>query len=341
MLYVTTQSAARTFPASQTLSQNSAPDGGQFIPQDWPVLSPAEIAGLKGKSFGQNVADMLNLFFDVRMDGWDVDFSVGRYPMKAVSMSHRITVAEIWNNPDWSYSRFVRILNGRLRGTEDTLMQPTAWAEIAIRIATLFAVVGELTKSHLTDERKIDLSVDGSDLVSLMAAWYARKMGLPIGSIVFGCSENSPVWEFVHNGILRCDQMKQEESEISGTSLERLVHITLGRREASRLRECLENRLLFELSEDQFRILKRGIFAAVVGNARVSETIGTVFRSGTYLLSPRAALSFGALQDYRALSGETGNAVIISEVSPSLYLPEVSAALGIPEQELKERFHFA
>ena len=92
MLYVTTQDSKDAHTAYRTLGANSGPDGGLFVPFKMPKLEPEQIENLKEKSFEQNIADVLNLLFNARMDGWDVGFTIGRRPHKLVPMSHRVYV---------------------------------------------------------------------------------------------------------------------------------------------------------------------------------------------------------------------------------------------------------
>ena len=188
MLYVTTRNKNDAHTAHKTLTSDRGADGGFFVPFQMPVLSEDEIDALKDKTFGQCVADILNLFFSARLDGWDVDFAIGRYPIKLVPMSHRIVVAETWNNPDWDFARMVRNLSSRIRGAEDKQGVPSNWAWIAIRVATLFGLFGELFRQGMFDSGKaIDVAVPTGDFSAPIAVWYAKEMGLPIGNIICGC----------------------------------------------------------------------------------------------------------------------------------------------------------
>ena len=82
MLYVTTREKYDAFTAPRTLAGDCGPDGGRFLPFQIPVFSTEEIYALKEKSFGQCVSEMLNRFFSTRLTPWDVEFSVGRHPVK-------------------------------------------------------------------------------------------------------------------------------------------------------------------------------------------------------------------------------------------------------------------
>ena len=201
MLYITTRDHSDAYTAHRVLGDNRAADGGMFLPMQMPVLSKEQISDLQNKTFGQNVADILNLFYKSRLDGWDIDFCIGRYASKLTAMSHRIYVAEVWHNPDHDFARMVRNLTGRLRGNKDTTDAPTNWAWISIRIAVLFGLFGELYKLHVANpETPIDVALPSGDFAGPMSVWYARQMGLPVANIICACDENDAAWDLLKNG---------------------------------------------------------------------------------------------------------------------------------------------
>ena len=62
MLYVTTRTNNDAFTAARAMNMDRGADGGLFVPFHLNTFSRQEIAALADKSFGQNVADILNLF---------------------------------------------------------------------------------------------------------------------------------------------------------------------------------------------------------------------------------------------------------------------------------------
>ena len=343
MLYVTTRDKTDAFTAYHTLCKDRAPCGGYYIPFQEIRYSIKEINALKDKTFGQCVADILNRFFSARLDGWDVEFCIGRRPVKLTAMSHKIVIAECWNNPDWNFSRTVRNLRGRLLGNRDTTDVPSDWMRIAVRIALLFGIFGELERIGLTDtNHPIDVSVCAGDFSGPMAVWYAREMGLPIGKIIFACNENSGAWDLVHHGEIHCNAPVVPtkiplSDEPVPADLERLIYSAFGSEEVSRWLAVLARRGVYTLDDEQVFALREVLFGAVVSQKRLDSVIRNVYRTSTYILDPYTALAFGGLQDYRSTHTEATPALILSEQGPVCQLDIVSAAMGISADELKER----
>ena len=78
MLYVTTRVGQDAFTANRALSENRCPEGGFFVPMRLPYFDEVQIAQLAEKSFSQNMADILNLFFGTRLDGRSLELAIGR-----------------------------------------------------------------------------------------------------------------------------------------------------------------------------------------------------------------------------------------------------------------------
>ena len=104
MLYMTTRDRFDAHTIAASLQSDCGPDGGRYVPFKMPAYTADEIAQLGEKGFGQCVADVLNLFFCVNLSGWDVECSVGRNICNIAPINHKVLVAELWNNPQWSYA---------------------------------------------------------------------------------------------------------------------------------------------------------------------------------------------------------------------------------------------
>lgn len=345
MLYVTTRDKSDVYTAYRTLGQNRGEDGGFFVPFQMPQMDREQICELKNKTFGQTVADVLNLLFNARLDSWDVDFCIGRYPTKLVAMSHKIVFAEVWHNPDLDFARLVRNLTSRIRGNEDRTGAPTNWAGIAVRIAVLFGVFGELLRINMVEvEKPVDVAVPSGDFTVPMAVWYARQMGLPIANIICGCNDNGGIWDLLHHGQLDTDGVAAKTLTPAGDhtvppDLERLIYGTMGTVETRRFLEACAAGKTYRPPEPLFEQLRHGMYAGVVSDNRMESIIRSFYNTSTYMMDPYSALAYCSLQDYRTRYAENRTALVLSEKSPAHSAPIVSKALGISVEELSDRLN--
>ncbi len=333
MLYVTTRSNVDAYTANRALCEDRAPDRGLYVPFKMPLFSPEEINALADRSFGQRVADILNLLFGCKLTSWDVDFCVGRYPVRLVPLSHRIVIGECWHNPEWDFTWTVRKLCQHIR---PQVPPDGDWAFLAVRIAVLFGIFGELIKK---DDLPIDIAVPSSDLSGAMAARYAREWGLPIGNIVVCCNENTALWDLLRRRELRtnlpavktttpdCDQVLPRD-------LERLIFACGGISEVTRYLNACRIGGLYCPSEKTHAALCQGLHISVVGTDRIESAIPNVYRTHSYLCGPYTALCYSGLLDHRSRIGERRRALVLSERSPLRDAKTVASALRIPEERL-------
>ena len=334
MLYISSRSKTDSFTAHKALHFDTAPDNGMFVPFHLPTMDQGQILELRNKSFCDIVATILNRFFSIGITQWDVECCTGRNPVRLQEMSHRLIAAELWHNPEGCYEHIEKNIAGILSGKN---VQPTQWVRIAIRIAVLFAAYSVLPedKSEL-----IDVAVACGDFTQPMAAWYARKMGLPIGTIICACNANSGPWDLICRGELNTSSsailtQTPDLDDPSPKGIERLVFETLGHAAASNLADAYDKQTVFRLTEDELPLLQAGLAAAVVGDSRIETIIRSVWRTSKYLIDPYAAIPFGAIQDYRARSGESKFTLFFADHSPVLDGKKIANFVGLREDELK------
>lgn len=319
MQYVTTRNNEQTWNWLRALSDTRAEDGGFYIPAQFPVFDREQIAGLAMKNPNQALAEVLNLFFDSQLTRWDVDFAVGRYPVRLESMVRRIAIAEGWHNVDWKFSRTVRDLAALVRGSRDTGLPVGGWFEIAVRIGVLFGVFGELMRDGMVQQEKtVDVTVASGDLRAVMAAWYGRNMGLPIGQIIICCNENNNLWNLIRQGELKPNLAQKETStpncdHVIAPDLERLIHGCGGEREVLRLLDALEDGRGYYTEQPTLDNLQKGIYVSVVGQQRIESTIPTIHKNHGYVFGPYSALCYAGLTDYRSATGSSSHALLISD----------------------------
>ena len=337
MLYVTTRSDKEAFTAHHALTENRAPDGGFYVPIKMPRFDRAQLESLTKRPFNQCVADMLNLLLGCRLTAFDVDFTIGRSPVRLTALSHRILLAQCWYNLDWDYSRMERSLYERLAGEGE----PSDWFRIALRIGVLFGFFGKLMRREIAGWNKtVDLAVLSGDFSAVMAAWYARSWGLPIGNIILCCNDNNNPWELLHHGEMRTNTVAIPTDTPEGdyavpTDLERFVHGCGGCREVQRFVENVREGRMYIPSDYVYEAMQRMTYASVVGHARILNAIPNVYRTHGEVFDPYTALVYSGLLDYRAGTGESKPALILSDKGPNADPKPIAQAMGITVEELQ------
>lgn len=279
----------------------------------------------------------MNLFFDSSLTGWDIEFQIGRFPVRYVSVGHKILFAECWHNPDWNFQRFVRSISDRICPEAHGCF----WAETAIRCAFLFGISGQLmSEGYISFQEPADISVSGGDLSAVLSALYAREMGLPIGNIICCCNDNGSMWDLLHQGQIRTDGICVRTSTPDANAwvpegLEQLIYCCAGEVETRRFNLCCREGSTYYPDDSTLLSLRRALHVSVVGEKRMRETISGIFRGSSYVLSPYTALAYSGAQDYRVRTQENGLCLVLAEKGPECDATTIAEALNIPVSDLR------
>ena len=336
MLYITTLNGAITYPAPATLERATGTDGGLFCPMNLPRYDPAGLMALVQLPAADCVASVLNQFFPVSLRGEDL-VSEGKLLPEPVFIRHKIAVAELWDRKTGGYAGMQADLCARLGSR---LRARGNWPFVAVNIALLFGIYGDLCRSGwLQIGDTVHLAVAAGEFTMPMAAWYARKMGLPLGEIICVCNDNGAAWELLHRGETRLDGSVVKTGlpmlDIGlPCNLERLVFHVLGSHVAADYAAARARRGVFALNPEQQANLREGLSVSVVGAARANGLIPRIFGTSDYLLSPYTALVYSGLMDFRALGGEGTPALLLAEESPLRWGEAVLHALHLPVENL-------
>lgn len=320
MQFITTRNTDKQYSVADVCRMDIAPDGGYFVPAAVPSFASTM---LQTDSFSGAIASVLNLFFGTELSAWDVDFCIGRGVLRVVSMNHKITVAELWHNLEHNSSYITEQLHKKLVGGENI---PTLWFRVFVRIAIWFGIYAQMRQMDILHPcQSFDVSVKENDHVGILSAIYARDMGLPVGTVILTCEENSPVWDVIHRG--SCNLPSADSA--SAVLIEWLTYTSLGTFGISVYRDQMAKGQSYTVPEELMKQFSTGLFCAVPGVSRAADIINSVYRANGYVLDSETALRYGALQDYRARAGAGCVTLLVAESSPMESLDAISKATGI------------
>lgn len=344
MLYASTRSKVETYTAQRTLWTKRAGDGGFFVPMKLPQFKRTEIIRLKNRTAEDNIALILNKFFQTEFSGKDVQFAIGREYYRLAEISHKMILGELWHNADGEIDNVIRLLTKRV-AVEQRDAEPGEWPGIVIRIALLFGLFGELSdKGMVNTIYPMDVAVPAGDFSWPMAAWYARKMGLPIGTIICCCNENDGVRELFHRGQIRLDSVSVQTitprcDDAAPAGIERVIYTILGREEVAEYLRALEKGGTYAVNPEQKRLLSEGMYVAVNSGKRLSQVIPNAYRTFGHVLCPYGAMVYTGVMDYQSITGKYNKVLMLCDYSPAHSLDTTARAMGISVPELKKRLN--
>lgn len=335
MRYVTTRSEQECFTGHEAMTRN--PDRGQLIPQQELKFDGA----FARRSFNENIAYVLELLYGENITPWDVDLALGKRPLEVAELGSRTLEARLWWGTGRSFDQLTRRLLGIFTG--DPMERPSVWFILSVRIAIVVGVFGSmLADGRLKPWETMDVCVPSDDFRFPMALWYARKWGLPIGRIICCSNENNAPWVLLHQDELRTDAPVHHTitaacDQAAPTGMERLLYEVLGRHEAMRYGDAVEQGGRYRLEPEQRRLLRKEVAVTVVSQRRLRFLMPNIYRDDLWTPDPYTAMSYAGLVDHRAHTGDTGKGLILSLEDPIIHAAVLEKELGISEESLRLR----
>ena len=299
MLYISTRNNTDTYTAHRALHEEYAPDGGFYVPFYLPTFSSDALNYFTKKPAYETMAEILNLFFSVRLCAEDIEVAVGKNALDCVNLNQNVSVVEFWHTTEGSSEYLFKKLNYLL---SSDLQSPVGWPRVAIEISLLFSMLG------ICNQKAFDVAVSASDFASITAISYAKAMGLPVQKTICACEDDNEFWALVNKG---------ECSTVNAPAyMELYLYKVMGGEVAANFVKVKEKSSTFYIEEERLPALLEQYYPAVVSHERANSIINGIFRSNQYVFDFDAAFSYGSLQDYRASIGVNNQTIIFSNKKP-------------------------
>lgn len=191
-----------------------------------------------------------------------------------------------------------------------------------------------LKKGSIQSWEKINVAVPTGNFGNILAAFYAKQMGLPINKLICASNENKVLYDFFRSGIYDRNREFVLTSSPSmdiliSSNLERLIYLIAGE-DADKNRELMESLSgngAYTITEDM-----RARLGDFYGNfASEEETAGTIrslYEKEGYVIDPHTAVAACVYEKYREKTGDNTPSVIVSTASPYKFTGSVMSALG-------------
>ena len=203
---------------------------------------------------------------------------------------------------------------------------------LAPQVVYYFRAYGDLVKSgriRLGDV--VDYTVPTGNFGDILAGYFARQMGLPVGRLICASNANDVLTEFLTTG--RYDKRRPFYKTTSpsmdilvSSNLERLLYLVSGDAGyVAQLMAQLNEQGWYQVSEDILARLQAVFGCGCCNDAGAAEVIGRLWREQKYLCDPHTAVAWSVAESHTR--GEAPM-VVLSTASPYKFPAAVLGALG-------------
>lgn len=191
---------------------------------------------------------------------------------------------------------------------------------------------------------KINFVIPTGNFGNILAAYYAKLMGLPINKLICASNENNVLYDFFKTGIYNKNRALHLTTSPSmdiliSSNLERLLF------EISNRDEKKVNSLIKDLNEKGFYEIDKNMnlnlqtfHSEYATESEVKENINKVFKESNYLIDTHTCVAYTAYEKYVENNAEDIVTVIVSTASPYKFSKDVLSSLDINTDDLDE-FH--
>lgn len=202
------------------------------------------------------------------------------------------------------------------------------------------AYLSLLNQEEVNAHEKINIVVPTGNFGNILAAYYAKEMGLPINKLICASNENNVLADFFHTGIYdkRRDLILTSSPSMDiliSSNLERLLfHLSKG--DDNLIGSSMER--LYKDGYYNMEDLKLGDFYGGYSTEdEVSYSINSMFKDENYLMDPHTAVAYNVYKKYKWKTGDNTKTIIASTASPFKFGSKVASAIGI-NLDFKDEF---
>ena len=210
------------------------------------------------------------------------------------------------------------------------------WGRILPQVVYYISAYCDLLRDgQITMGQRVNFCVPTGNFGDILAAYYAKRMGLPVGKLICASNCNDVLTDFLRTGVYDRNRtfhttMSPSMDILVSSNLERLLFDLSGENDAE-VRDYmakLNTEGRYEVSDDIKAALKEQYWGGYCDEASTAATIAKYNAEYGYLIDTHTAVAANVMEQYRAATGDDTLTVFVSTASPYKFCNHVLAAIG-------------
>mgnify|MGYP000968008547 FL=1 len=213
----------------------------------------------------------------------------------------------------------------------------------------VYAYAQLVKTSQIQAGEAVNFAVPTGNFGNILAAYYAKQIGLPVGKLICASNENNVLTDFFKTHVYDKKRSFKVTSSPSmdilvSSNLERLIFHLLGNsaEKTADLMKSLNQHGQYELTDFDPAILE--LFAAEYATeVETAAEIKRVYEASDYIEDPHTAVASAVYQKYRTATGDETTTVIASTASPYKFpvvaVEAVTGQAGLSDFEALAKLH--
>jgi threonine synthase len=213
------------------------------------------------------------------------------------------------------------------------------WGRLVPQLVYYFKAWAELLRQQaLAPGETFNVVVPTGNFGNILAAYYGKKLGLPIHKLICASNQNNVLTDFIRTGVYNRNRhfyqtISPSMDILVSSNLERLLYELVG--EDPRLVAAYMDQLRrdgsYRLTAEEKASLEENFWAGFASERETTAAIKAVYDRYHYLIDPHTAVGYKVYEDYQEATGDRRPVVIAATASPFKFNRGVAAALFSPE----------
>lgn len=215
------------------------------------------------------------------------------------------------------------------------------WGRLVPQIVYYFAAYGQLLRAgEISFGDLVDFCVPTGNFGDILAGYYAKRMGLPVGMLICASNENNVLTDFLSTGCYAARRTFYKTTSPSmdilvSSNLERLLyHITGSDTAVAGWMQSLNETGSYTVDKDTLASIQQSFGCGWASEAEVCQEIRARYEQDGYLCDTHTAVAFHVAAQKKR---ENVPMVVLSTASPFKFPRSVLEALGhtAPENDFE------
>ena len=209
------------------------------------------------------------------------------------------------------------------------------WGRLVPQIAYyVFSYVDLLRKEKITMGEEINIVVPTGNFGNILAAWYAKQMGIPVHRLICASNKNKVLCDFFASGTYdrRREFFKTNSPSMDiliSSNLERLLFEISGKDagKVSGWMKDLNEKGVYSVDPQTLKGLQRQFVGGFADETGIAKTIVDVYDRTDNVIDTHTAVGFNIYNRYHQRSKDETKTEFASTASPFKFAPAVMDAL--------------
>ena len=206
------------------------------------------------------------------------------------------------------------------------------WGRLVPQI--VYYVHGYLTllkTGKIKQGETVDVCVPTGNFGNILAAYFAKQMGVPFGKFVCASNHNNVLTDFFESGTYNRNRpfyqtISPSMDILISSNLERLLYLLCGAKKTAAYMKELKEKGTYSLSADEFDAIVQAFVGYFTSDEGTKETLRNVYEKNHYLADTHTSVALNAALAY-AKESAASCILVASTASPFKFSADVLSAL--------------